>query len=164
MARPEALSTLTSIEQPSGQSWGQATRAVRTLLEIPASSITPMSVSLQTSLCDIVNPGHYCRRITGAARLRQPLFDEVDMQYVRAFSSFVLATVLCFCAHVEAKLVKLEIAKREVVADGAAFGSAGPYEKLTGRAYFEVDPALERNKPVFDIDHAPLNASGKVEF
>jgi hypothetical protein len=86
------------------------------------------------------------------------------MRYVGAFSSFVFAAALFFPAHVEAKLVKLEIAKREIVADGAAYGAAGPYEKLTGRAWFEVDPALERNKAVFDIDHAPLNASGRVEF
>src|SRR6185369_6295818 len=29
---------------------------------------------------------------------------------------------------------------------------------------FEVDPTLERNKAVFDLDRAPLNKSGKVEF
>ena len=86
------------------------------------------------------------------------------MQYVRAFSRFVVAAALLFCADGEARLVKLEIAKREVVADGVTFGSAGAYEKLTGRAWFEVDPALERNKAVFDIDHAPLNARGRVEF
>jgi hypothetical protein len=37
-------------------------------------------------------------------------------------------------ANAGAKMVKLEITKREIVADGVAFGDAGPYEKLTGRA------------------------------
>jgi hypothetical protein len=64
----------------------------------------------------------------------------------------------------EARLTRLEISKREVVADGKAFGAAGPYEKLSGRAFFEVDPALERNAVVFDLDRAPLNARGRVEF
>ncbi|MBI3527578.1 MAG: hypothetical protein HY067_06370 [Betaproteobacteria bacterium] len=86
------------------------------------------------------------------------------MQHIRAFSALLLAAGLMFAVDVEAKLVKLEIAKREVVADGMSFGDAGPYEKLTGRAWFEVDTTLERNKTVFDIDRAPLNAKGRVEF
>ena len=34
----------------------------------------------------------------------------------------------------EAKLVRLDISSREVIADGEAFGQAGAYEKLTGTA------------------------------
>jgi len=45
-----------------------------------------------------------------------------------------------------------------------AFGSAGAYEKLTGRAWFEADPAVERNAAVFDIGRAPRNKKGAVEF
>jgi hypothetical protein len=86
------------------------------------------------------------------------------MHHVRAFSALLLAAALMLAVNAQAKLVKLEIAKREVIADGMSFGEAGPYEKLTGRAWFEVDPILERNKAVFDIDRAPLNAKGRVEF
>ena len=86
------------------------------------------------------------------------------MQHVRAFSALLLVAVLLLAAEAQARLVKLDIVKREVVADGMPFGEAGPYEKLTGRAWFEIDPTLERNKAVFDIDRAPLNAKGKVEF
>jgi hypothetical protein len=85
------------------------------------------------------------------------------MLHIRVLSAFLLAACV-LPAMAEAKLVKLEIAKREVVADGMSFGDAGPYEKLTGRAWFEVDPTLERNKAVFDIDRAPLNSRGQVEF
>lgn len=69
-----------------------------------------------------------------------------------------------FAATSHARLVRLEIQKREVVADGQAFGAAGPYEKLTGRAYFEAEPTQARNTQVFDIDRAPLNGKGRVEF
>lgn len=86
------------------------------------------------------------------------------MQYLRALSALLLAASFLFAVDTQAKLVKLEIAKREVVAEGMSFGDAGSYEKLTGRAWFEVDPALESNKTVFDIDRAPLNAKGRVEF
>ena len=86
------------------------------------------------------------------------------MQHIRAFPALLLAGGLMLAVNVQAKLVKLEISKREVIADGMSFGAAGPYEKLTGRAWFEVDPILDRNKTVFDLDRAPLNAKGRVEF
>lgn len=76
----------------------------------------------------------------------------------------LLAALLCWSPVAQSKLVRLEIAKREVVADGQAFGQAGPYEKLTGRAWFEVDPTHTRNAVVFDLDRAPLNKRGRVEF
>ncbi|MGH8678579.1 MAG: alpha/beta hydrolase domain-containing protein [Burkholderiales bacterium] len=63
-----------------------------------------------------------------------------------------------------AKLVRLDIEKREIVANGQAFGATGAYEKLIGRAWFEADPTLRRNAAVFDIDRARLNANGRVEF
>ena len=63
-----------------------------------------------------------------------------------------------------AKLTRLEIEKREVVADGQSFGSAGAYEKLTGRAWFEIDPAHPRNRTITDIKSAPVNDKGLVEF
>lgn len=64
----------------------------------------------------------------------------------------------------DARLVRLEIGKREVVAGGLAFGDTGPYEKLAGRAYFEADPADTRNARVFDIGNAPVNGRGRVQF
>ncbi|HSN93066.1 MAG TPA: alpha/beta hydrolase domain-containing protein [Anaeromyxobacteraceae bacterium] len=63
-----------------------------------------------------------------------------------------------------ARVTRLEIASRELVAGGAPFGAAGPYEKLTGTVYFEVDPRNAHNAAVFDLDHAPRNARGLVEF
>jgi len=43
-------------------------------------------------------------------------------------------------------------------------GSTGPYEKLTGTAYFEVDPNHPRNAVIVDVDNAPRNSHGMVEF
>jgi hypothetical protein len=78
----------------------------------------------------------------------------------------LLLACLCFITALpaQARLVRLEIEKREVVANGQAFGSAGAYEKLVGRAYFEADPAQRRNREVFDIDRAPRNSRGRVQF
>ena len=56
----------------------------------------------------------------------------------------IAALAATLTAPVDARLTRLEILKREIVADGQAFGAAGRYEKLTGTAYFEADPADER--------------------
>jgi len=50
------------------------------------------------------------------------------------------------------------------VGGGQPFGAAGPYEKLSGKIFFAVDPSLPANRIVTDIDKAPRNAAGKVEF
>jgi hypothetical protein len=38
------------------------------------------------------------------------------------------------------------------------------YEQITGKVYFAVDPKLPANKIIIDIDRAPRNAQGLVEF
>ena len=48
--------------------------------------------------------------------------------------------------------------------DGKAFASAGPYERIAGKAYFAVDPNLPANKIIADIAKAPRNDDGLVEF
>ena len=55
-------------------------------------------------------------------------------------------------------------ASRAVVANGQWFGTAGPYEKIAGTVYFELDPADPRNRAITDIDLAPKNARGMVEY
>jgi hypothetical protein len=63
-----------------------------------------------------------------------------------------------------AEVVRIDVTSRADVAGGRAFGTTGPYEKLAGRIYFEVDPSLAPNKIITDIDKAPRNARGRVEF
>ena len=64
----------------------------------------------------------------------------------------------------QAELVRVEIKTRVDVLNGKPFGDVGPYEKLRGKAYFAVDPAHPRNKVIADIELAPRNREGKVEF
>src|SRR4051812_10157146 len=42
-------------------------------------------------------------------------------------------------------------------------GSSG-FEKIVGIVHFEVDPKNPRNQPIADLDKAPVNAGGRVEF
>ena len=39
-----------------------------------------------------------------------------------------------------------------------------PYEELTGRAWGELDPGNPQNALITDIEKAPKNANGKVEY
>src|SRR5439155_18099335 len=63
-----------------------------------------------------------------------------------------------------AEVVRIEVQSRADLVSGQPFGAAGPYEKLSGKIYFAVDPALPANRIVTDLDKAPRNAAGKVEF
>jgi hypothetical protein len=47
---------------------------------------------------------------------------------------------------------------------GASFGAVGGYEKLTGRAFGELDPASPLNAVIADIGLAPRNLRGNVEY
>lgn len=61
-------------------------------------------------------------------------------------------------------LKRLVIAQREPFAGGHEWGGAGIYERLTGTAHYAVDPANPRNAVIFNLDRAPRNADGLVEF
>ena len=63
-----------------------------------------------------------------------------------------------------ADVTRVTIASRTVVANGQWFGAAGPYEKIAGTVFFELDPADPHNKAIADLDLAPRNARGRVEF
>ena len=48
--------------------------------------------------------------------------------------------------------------------DGDSFGDVGQYETLTGRAFGELDPSDPLNAIIQDIELAPKNANGNVEY
>ena len=60
--------------------------------------------------------------------------------------------------------LELQITRREAFADGHPFDDAGPCERLLGRAHFAVDPDARAYADVVDLDKAPRNESGLVEF
>lgn len=64
----------------------------------------------------------------------------------------------------EARVVRFVVEHREPFANGAVWGEAGPYERLTGTAFLEVDPRDPLNSLIVDLDRAPTNARGMVEF
>jgi hypothetical protein len=61
-------------------------------------------------------------------------------------------------------VTRLEIRCRAPYEDGFAFGETGAYERLDGVVRFAVDPAHPANAAIVDLDKAPRNAAGLVEF
>ena len=60
--------------------------------------------------------------------------------------------------------IRLEFTSKTPFAGGASFGNTGPYERLLGTAAFAIDPD-EKDLPfVADLEFAPRNAAGLVEF
>ncbi len=65
---------------------------------------------------------------------------------------------------VEARVTRFVVERTTPYADGRTFGDVGAFERLEGTAYFEVDPSDPLNAVIVNIDRAPRNARGLVEF
>ena len=77
----------------------------------------------------------------------------------------IILAALLAPTYAAAHITRIEITRVESPAfAGMQFGSVGAYEKLVGRAYGEVDPADRRNAGIVDIQLAPRNAKGMVEY
>ncbi|MEA2986489.1 MAG: hypothetical protein QOD94_2743 [Alphaproteobacteria bacterium] len=74
-----------------------------------------------------------------------------------------LAT-MSFIDTADAKITKIAIAKRTPAFEGATFGAIGAYEQLDGTAYGEIDPRNPLNAIIQDLELAPRNARGMVEY
>lgn len=61
-------------------------------------------------------------------------------------------------------LTRLDITRRAAVLDGQPFGATGAYEKIVGTMHFAVAPTHDLHIRVVDLDRAPRNAQGLVEF
>jgi hypothetical protein len=85
----------------------------------------------------------------------------------RDMKRFLLAAslVLGFVATAPARITRIVIERRESPAyRGQSFGEAGPYEWLRGRAYGELDPKAPLNAIITDLEFAPRNSRGLVEY
>jgi hypothetical protein len=75
-----------------------------------------------------------------------------------------LFVIIILASAMQARVVRVEITSRTDIQDGKPFGAAGAYEKIIGRVYFAVNPNNPHNKQIVDLDKAPRNAQGEVEF
>jgi hypothetical protein len=69
-----------------------------------------------------------------------------------------------FVAPASARITEIRIGTIEPFADSQPFGEAGSYERVTGTAKGELDPQSAQNHDIADLDKAPRNARGLVEY
>ena len=75
------------------------------------------------------------------------------------------AALMAVAPAADARVTKIEItAKQSPTFGGYAFKGVGAYEKIVGKAFGELDPKDPRNAVIVDIQLAPKNANGKVEY
>ena len=75
-----------------------------------------------------------------------------------------VAALAFMMAEADARITHIEITKTEPAFGGQSFGDTGAYERLAGRATGELDPADPANSGIQDINLAPRNARGMVEY
>ncbi len=95
--------------------------------------------------------------------MQNPKLHQSFSRYARSIVAAILL-IGVFSSVMTARVASIQIKARNSFAGGAAFGTTGAYETLAGTVNFVVDPADPRNKVVFDLDKAPLNSAGMVEF
>ena len=87
-------------------------------------------------------------------------------QRFRPRSSIVGAGIFLIAATqgAEARITSITIDSIAPAYGGVSFGSVGPYQFVTGIAKGAVDPRDPRNAVIQDVELAPLNSKGLVEY
>ena len=76
-----------------------------------------------------------------------------------------VGAVLVASPAAQARVTKIQITSKESPTFGGyVFEGVGPYEKIVGKAFGELDPNDPKNAVIVDIALAPKNANGKVEY
>src|SRR3989441_9386216 len=75
------------------------------------------------------------------------------------------ALLLVAASAADARITKIQVIKKESPTFGGyAFAGVGQYEKIVGKAFGELDPNDPKNAVIVDLQLAPRNARGKVEY
>lgn len=80
----------------------------------------------------------------------------LKMRFLR-LPAYVLAALVAVASAASGEVTRVDVTSRKPV------GSSG-YEKIVGTAHFAVNPKDPHNRVIADIDKAPVNAAGLVEF
>src|SRR5258705_11009687 len=87
---------------------------------------------------------------------------------------FLRVTLACFIvaacgmyaalpAHARVKKIQIT-SKQSPTFGGFSWPGVGQYEKIVGKAFGEVNPSSRQNREIVDIEFAPRNARGNVEY
>jgi len=94
-----------------------------------------------------------------------PAFARRRTLHVAVAGALAATAALMLPAPADARLVRFEVTSKESPTFGGySWPGVGQYEKLVGMAYGELDPNDPKNSVIVDIQLAPRNAAGKVEY
>jgi hypothetical protein len=80
-------------------------------------------------------------------------------------SAVTVAGALAAAPAADARVVRIQVTTKESPTFGGhAFPGVGQYEKIVGKAFGELDPNDPRNRVIVDIQLAPRNRNGMVEY
>ena len=82
----------------------------------------------------------------------------------RSYVVLIAIALLAYPRPAQAGVRRVEISSRADVLEGREFDEGGAYEKVVGKVHFAVKPDDAPNKLIADIEKAPRNAAGEVEF
>ncbi len=74
------------------------------------------------------------------------------------------AAMMTQAGAVDARITTIVIERIEPFAPDTEFGAAGAYERVIGIARGELDPTRPENRGIVNLDKAPRNARGMVEY
>ncbi|MEY4642816.1 MAG: hypothetical protein RLZZ227_2810 [Pseudomonadota bacterium] len=77
--------------------------------------------------------------------------------YITLFSALLLPSA-------NADVVRMDVLNTSLLGDQAGFGTRGAFEQVTGTVHFTVDPTDPHNAIIADLELAPRNTAGEVEF
>ncbi len=86
----------------------------------------------------------------------------MDGRTVKTLLAFGIGLAVASPLHAE--VVRITISSRAPVFNGQSFGAVGPYEDIRGIAFGEIDPRDPKNAVITDIELAPRNVRGMVEY
>lgn len=87
------------------------------------------------------------------------------MNVARALLRFVAVTIVfALATPASARITSLDVIRTEPAFAGQNFGATGAYEHVVALAHGIVDPADPRNAIIQDLNLAPRDASGMVEY
>ncbi len=85
------------------------------------------------------------------------------MKFRRSFHISLLWVIAASASHAQVTRIVVDSVVSPAFG-GASFGAAGQYETIAGRAFGELDPGDRRNRVITDLQLAPRNARGRVEY
>ena len=90
--------------------------------------------------------------------------DKLRLLKTVLFAAAIAGVMLGWGTPAEAHVASIVIDSTAPAYGGAAIGTAGPYVTLKGRVFGRLDPHDIHNRIIQDIELAPRDADGKVEY